>query len=368
MFWNIEGINRFYNTIDKATYKLLQTTDIVFLSETWLLSSYSKISGKDFFASDAIPTLGRPSGGLQMHINPQLSPKIISRTEFHICVSIAIPSQSSSVPHPVIKEIGVIGVYYKPSLDFDDLISDLLGVLDKCSLKNFPVLLAGDFNIKIPSPQATELSNLLDSFGISLVSDPNHPSFISQQGGISTPDHAFISDLVSCNASTLDTAGSSHLPIHIKMNKFNASHTSDSSIPVLDYKNCNQTLSSQLPLSDNDSLLLASQLNKIILDNISLKPKRNPPSATNSSKIDLLKREVNVALSRLIYFPNEANKQYLIASRKSLSKEISINSKKFKETQLAEAITNARENGISSLFKAAKKHPKASSCAVPLHQ
>ena len=152
------------------------------------------------------------------------------------------------------------------------------------------------------------------------------------------------------------------------MNKFNASHTSDSPIPVLDYKNCNQTLSSQLPLSDNDSLLLASQLNKIILDNISLKPKRNPPSATNSSKIDLLKREVNVALSRLIYFPNEANKQYLIASRKSLSKEISINSKKFKETQLAEAITNARENGISSLFKAAKNHPKASSCAVPLHQ
>ena len=336
----------------------LPSSQIIFFCETWCLSPAPKIPGKDFFFSPAVATTGRPSGGLEFYLDPSLKPSLISKTALHLCVSVN-------------NTIAIIGVYYKPTLELDDILIDLTVVLDICRNSNLSIILGGDFNLHLNTAKFSELLDLLSSYDISLTSDPSFPSFVGNNGS-STPDHIFSSHALNCLSTTVSRPESPHFPlsfiVDLPDNPPAAPPNSDL-VFELDYEKCNHDLKlnapSQLPTKNPSVLTL--ELNKILSNCLSTKQRRPPSPPWHSNTLVSLKRNSKRSLEFFLRSPSPLNRQKYMASRKAVSIEIKRNTTKFYENKLSSAILNAQEQGIKSLYKSAKKPSTDLSSSVPLN-
>lgn len=338
----------------------LPSVPIIFFSETWLRSPSPKISGKDFFFSEAVASAtgrGRPSGGLEFYIDPPLKPSVISKTAQHLCVKVEVDNTP----------FAVVGVYYKPTLDLDDVILDLTVAIDKCRDLDLPVLLGGDFNFLPGSDNFTELIELLSSFDITLSSDPSLFSFVGHQGK-STPDHVFSSHTLVCSTSTIARPESPHLPLSAIIKCLRPYSASDDTnmVPILDYEQCISLLSQNELSQSNNPSVLVDDLNGIITACVTKKVRRLPSPPWHSAKLTRLKNNSVQALKSFLDAPSPLRKRRYMDARKAVTAEIHQNTKKFYESKVAEAIKNAHDQGISSLYKSAKKSSPDLSSNVPL--
>jgi len=107
--------------------------------------------------------------------------------------------ERSKSPHHIAIDVGstsLIGVYYRPSLELDDVITDLSKAITSCGNQD-EIILSGDFNIQYGTPDYVELEEFVDSCGLSLRSDPSIATFFNgNHAGHSTPDHLFASRLI----------------------------------------------------------------------------------------------------------------------------------------------------------------------------
>ena len=144
---------------------------------------------------------GRPFGGLEMYVSKHLKGTLVSSSPHHIAVSTA-------------NSISVIGVYYSPALDFDDVFSDLTQALLSCP-ENGRIILGGDFNLKNGTEEFKILQHLLDSYNINLRSNPDCSTYTHAKGS-STPDHVFLSrDLVSPKCTVTKLCASPHEGLNV---------------------------------------------------------------------------------------------------------------------------------------------------------
>ena len=148
------------------------------------------IEGRDFDPCPAIPSDcgGRASGGLEMYTPTGEKKERISTTSHHIALKL--------------DRCVVIGVYYQPEIDFDDKMFDLFSALTHCNKKfpSLPVIIGGDFNIHYDSADYRNLEETLDFYNIELVSNPSIPTFTSNRGNLSIPDHIFASRSIRINS------------------------------------------------------------------------------------------------------------------------------------------------------------------------
>ena len=158
---------------------ILKKNEVTFLSETWSTAPSSPCQGKTFFSVPATKSTGRgrPSGGLELLVSPSLSSRLLSSSDHHLCVH--IPNLN----------LTVVGVYYKPSLDMDEVVEDLTRAID-ASPDGAEIVVGGDFNRKLGDSDFGELCEFLGNSSISLLSDPETTTFIGA-GGSSCVDHIF---------------------------------------------------------------------------------------------------------------------------------------------------------------------------------
>jgi len=196
---NVHGRENF-----KRLCKDLSTVEknaIIFLCETWTVQTKSLplFPSKDHFVVHADKhTKGRPFGGLEIYVSRHLQAQERSKSPHHIVVDVGSTS--------------VIGVYYRPNLDLDEIITDLALATSSCGHQD-EIVLCGDFNLHHGTREFEELEEFLDSCGISLRSDPNVSTFF-HHAGRSTPDHLFASrtiEMPSCRVGNLHA--SDHEPI-----------------------------------------------------------------------------------------------------------------------------------------------------------
>ena len=76
---------------------------------------------------------------------------------------------------------------------------------------------------------------------------------------------------------------------------------------------------------------------------------------------------MQLSLKRFIHRQSPINKKSLIDARKLLSVEIKAYWKRYNDSKLADAIKSAEEDGISSLYKPAKRSTPPHSSTVPLN-
>ena len=352
VFWNICGKQRFSRSIDNSEC-FLSEIDIVFLCETWILNDPTPLlAGKDFFNSSAMPTGGRPSGGLEMYISPSLEGSLVSKTHHHICVKTP--------------RLYIVGVYYKPSLDLDDIVCDLTVALTACTDPSLDIVIGGDFNLHSQSFDFEVLAQLLSSHDISLTSDPAINTFLNSQG-TSTPDYIFSSSsLKTTGVSVPQRIESDHFPLLLS-----------ATVPIdppptpvprtsLDFNRCIDKLES---LSTTCSVKtpeeLASELHEILTESqVEFKPK----TQTLNSRISVLRSETQEALhsyhrSRSLFF-----KTVYLNCRRNLHREIALHKRQQREMTVHNLISHTQRDGIRALYKTAKPNRPNLSPHVPLHK
>ena len=109
-------------------------------------------------------TRGRPKGGLMFSVSKTLDPVVLSSSQHHI----ALLLQTINV--------AVIGCYYNPNLDVDDVTQDCLTAISACP-RNTELVFGGDFNMKPGNEAFKQMELVLDTHGISCVSDKSQPTF-----------------------------------------------------------------------------------------------------------------------------------------------------------------------------------------------
>ena len=343
-FWNIEGKNRLLNLFDSTTLdscSFLSEFDLSFLSETWSLVPFSSLPMKNFACHEATRTEGRPSGGLEMYSKPSKGDKIISKSPCHLCVKSG--------------GIQVIGVYYKPTLEFDDLILDLITAISACS-SEFPILLAGDFNLHVGTADFKHLTEILQFHNISLISDPNEITFDGPQGR-STPDHVFCSShpsVVSAEVTVEPRTESSHFPLLVSM-KFEHSSQSQEGIPLpkerLDIDICKEKLTTVLSqLNTKSASVLANEICDAVANSMST-PRKN--RGTFSHQITKLKQEVREAFQLYQKYKSPFFKDTYFSCRRELHRAIKLNKQRLKEMKVSNLLRDTNENGIRALYKPA---------------
>lgn len=361
LFWNVEGKNRFINALgDKYLDKdaLIAGQDILFLSETWSVVPFSSRKLFNFSFSSAVKTQGRPSGGLEFYSSPSRTQKVISQSPHHICI--------------VSSNFQVIGVYYKPSLEFDDLILDLVKALDACC-DDIPIVLGGDFNLHYGTPDFRNLAELLEIFNISLVSDPSRISFDGVQGS-STPDHVFISTsprISGVNVRTVPRPQSSHFPIcvELSLNSVNTEAEKAEVFPEsrLDVELCKTKL---IPILSNLDItspeVLADQICTTFSESRTIPP-HHPRNRKNTFEIDKLIKETDESFELFQRYRTPFFKEVHFRCRRSLQAAVRRNNAAVKESLVAKLISDTRSNGIRALYRPAKKFAPSSS-AVTLRE
>lgn len=183
MFSNIHGKRSFFN--DPDSFKFVHDADVSFLCETWNRSPSSMLPDRVFFSAPASylvhdapssgssathrPARGRPSGGLEIYCRSFLSPSLISSSASHIAVS--LPSRS----------LLIIGIYFRPNSELDDVTETLLSAIGSCP-EGFQIIVGGDFNLNPSDPEFNELCYILHSHNIILSSNGVTPTFIGPAG------------------------------------------------------------------------------------------------------------------------------------------------------------------------------------------
>ncbi|KAG1654677.1 Protein ANTAGONIST OF LIKE HETEROCHROMATIN PROTEIN 1 [Nymphon striatum] len=72
----------------------------------------------------------------------------------------------------------IIGIYYPPKTDLDEIIEDILTILNTCD-PSIRTVLGGDFNLHYGGADFQSVSNILSNFGLSLQSNPTSPTYFS---------------------------------------------------------------------------------------------------------------------------------------------------------------------------------------------
>ena len=355
LFWNVNGKRRFLNCFNNLDMQILNKNDVIFLSESWCTHPQSTLSGKDFFCSEALMSQngGRPSGGLELYSPVTEFGKLISKTRHHIAIKL--------------KELIVIGVYYRPDLDFDEKIHDLVCVLTVCNNK-FPrsdIVLGGDFNLHHDSYDFENLTELLLSFDIVLRSNPTQITFIGNRGNGTTPDYIFCSNDVLIKQITVPTRiESDHQPLRIVLDypidKVKTQQRKKLNIDLCKVKL--QSLNDQA--NDISSLDLASKIGSILADCL-----LDIPNKINTNhKITLLREDAKEALQLYQRYKNDFFKQNYLICRRELHREIAIDKRRQKENQVMHVLRDAQEHGIKSLYKHAKQYPNRNSSCITLER
>ena len=89
--------------------------------------------------------LGRPSGGLEWYANPKFAPKQLFSSDEAIVIS--VPGLS------------LIGVYFKPTLGFEELIATVETALASVPPRD-NIILGGDINLRPTSNEFAEFRSL----------------------------------------------------------------------------------------------------------------------------------------------------------------------------------------------------------------
>jgi hypothetical protein len=357
LFWNIRGkksfLKSFVNESKLNNDKLLRSCDSIFLSETHSKSSSSCLSGFDFYAQDGTPTDGRPSGGLEFYVPPAQDGKIISKTSSHICLKL--------------KNLYLIGVYYKPTLEFDEKIEDLVIALSSCESPSIPIVLGGDFNEHSPSFKFLTLMEVLAGHGLLLVSDPKLVTFIGHvHQGTSTPDHVFCSSTlqnVSCSVPT--RTESDHLPIRVEFS-YPADTKIDNKCKKLNVEKCRQKLQEIDPHSLVDPEALADKIHEIFRscqDNVLVR------EDNVTHRLHAMKFETEDLLENFRRTLDPFFKEVFSVCNKEFKREVAENTKRQNEQKILQLIEDAKENGIRALFNTPRGGTQTSlSAQVPLRQ
>ena len=147
VFHNVHGKRSFLN--DPSSLPELKKNTCIFLSETWSLNPSSSCPGKTFYSSPAVKAAsrGRPSGGLELYVSPSFPSRLLSSSNHHIAVFLASIN------------VSVVGVYYKPGLDFDEVVEDITKAVD-ASPSGSEVIVDGDLNLKSSDDGFNVLSDL----------------------------------------------------------------------------------------------------------------------------------------------------------------------------------------------------------------
>ena len=328
VFWNIDGKNRFTNLTggpDQVNSDpLFYNSDVIFLCETWTQKACSFLRCKNFVGVDATPTTGRSSGGLDMYFPTAETKCVLSSSEHHICIKTS--------------ELVIIGVYYKPSLDFDDKVLDLVIALNSCFSCDLPIMIGGDFNLHTRSSDFIFLEQMLMYYNISLISDPSIKTFIGPQGS-STPDHIFCSahpKIMRNNVVVENRFDSIHKPLVAELILSTNTETQPEGIePAKNMKlNIDETKSklanilSSVDNPDPDELL--TQLSHVLSS--CTYPINNKRSSVHSShNIAQLRTETAEAFKLYQKCPSPFMKELYFSLRKKLYKEIRVRKSRLRD-------------------------------------
>ena len=316
---------------------------ILFFSETWVHSSTGpSIPNMDFFEVLATkpPGRGRPSGGLQLYCHPRFNSKLLSSTPSLIAVSL---------PH-----ISVLGCYFKPTTDFDDLVLSLASALSLCP-PDLPILIGGDFNLRPDSVQFKDLSYFLAHYGISLLSDPSTPTYLYSQGS-SCIDHVFASrSLQSPSVKVQDISCSDHLPLQTKFSvpRLTKLTTKQACPPArIDIPSAATALSNLDPESPVPSLI--SEVDKIFASSTTV-PRRGRKARSRTWF-----KECCYALRRQCgewKHLSQGNPMYLsdyVIARKAYHHHIRFEKEQSNRAERDQLVADAMEKGLPALFRKAK--------------
>ena len=134
---------------DSAT--IMKKHSFVFFGETWLTEANHSpydLPGKVNFAHHAIKnkTKGRPSAGQEWYGSSKYEPHFISSSDHHLTIKFS--------------DFTIVGVYFRPSMDMDVIISTLIEEMDKAPNKH-RIIVGGDFNVHPDFERFSEIRELL---------------------------------------------------------------------------------------------------------------------------------------------------------------------------------------------------------------
>ena len=351
LFWNVGGKSRLFSALNVDVGRsFFDDFDVICFSETWSTSPSSSIRAKDLFASNATPTSGRPSGGLELYCSPLDKGIILSKSSSHICVKLST--------------VILINVYFKPSLDFDQKVSDLIVALSACDqYPSLSVVLGGDFNIHSNSYDFENLREILGRYGLSLCSDPSIPTFLGNVGSATTPDHLFCSSSIPVKRFYVPSrVESDHQPLVVEVAIPNES-SSRTQKTKLDKESCRLELNS-INATRLGSDVIANKITDALIRCQNISKERS----NYNHNIKMLKKETTNAFKLYQRHKSDFFKSVYVTCRKKLHREIVLNKRNIKERNVANLIQATSQNGIKSLYSAAKPISSSHSSQVPLHE
>jgi hypothetical protein len=339
-----------FNSIEQDSF--IAEHDVLFFSETWSVSPFSSRKHFNFVSCDAAATGGRPSGGLEMYWADAQNQAVLSKSPHHICIRMSL--------------LQIIGVYYQPTLEFDDLIIDLVTALSSCS-PDLPILLGGDFNLHATSPDFRHLLQILHCYNISLVSDPDVITFDGPQGS-SSPDHVFCSAshlVSSVRVKTCPRVESSHYPLSVELHlkgKRSDSVSQVDKFPTerVDTEQCKRKLQQILVDVDQQQPdVLAEKICEAFSSSMSHRQKNN--RNVFSHKIAQLKSETKEAFKLYQRYGGAFLKDVYLRCRRIFHAEIRVHKQAMRSASIAKLIESTQTNGIRALYKPAKRFSPSSS-------
>lgn len=190
--------------IEACDEEFLSKHGTTFLAETWIKAGKYKecITGKTAFVQHARSSggRGRPSGRLEAYVTSALDPKIVVQSDMVLAV--------------LVRDVLIVGCYFKPTLEIDEITEELALALQKASNQEKVVLL-GDFNLKPGSAKFVELEHFLEQYNVTLRSDPKTHTYFHATGA-STLDHVFVAGGLEVEETLVhDLLVSDHKPISL---------------------------------------------------------------------------------------------------------------------------------------------------------
>ena len=191
----------------KAALPEIANNSIIFLSETMTLEKKQKslFEHKLFEYVNAFKgDQGRPKGGLDMYCSQVLKPTVLSKSEKHIAIKIS--------------NLTIIGVYFEPEMEFEDITTLLTAILDLTYIDNDEaILIGGDFNIKPHEQEFEELTTFLSTYQIGVATNIDEPTY-EKNGNKSTIDYVFANKKVELiETKTINLLNSDHYTTTVKI-------------------------------------------------------------------------------------------------------------------------------------------------------
>ena len=260
----------------------------------------------------------------------------------------------------------VIHAYYKPDLEFDDKVSDILTALSSCEkFAHLPIVFGGDFNIHHGSFDFSNLSDIFDAHNMFLCSDHTLTTFYGNNGGISTPDHIFCSrNIVVDRFEVPNRIESDHQPLVLEV-RIPLKHLSQIPKTKLDIQSCKIELNNLInQIDSNISCDLAKSVTSILLKcqvQATSKPQEN-------HKVKQLKIETQEAFKSYQRYKTDFFKTIYLDCRKEFRKAVRTMKCKKKENKISNLIESTLERGTQALFKQAKPSSGNHAAQVPLER